>query len=170
MNYRSRLAQLQSLVLAFHFVSFHKDFALPPELTLQARTSAYYLGHEIRVVPQVKIRQHRKSSKGDGVRCRGPCFSFMGVQCQVRFLQATLVQGDVASASVLEQKELSFMSDSPTGKGRRWPVPPSISIHAYHLQQIPILFFSSTFVLRIHNKWPSEVKTCYTPTKGILGI
>lgn len=147
MNYRSRLVQLESLVLIFLFFSFHKDFVLPPELTLQARKSAYYLGHEIRVVPQIKIRQQCKSSKDDGGWCRSPCFSFMCAQYQVSFLQVTLVQGDMASAVALEQRELPFMSDSPNGKGIWWTIPPPLSIHAYHFLQIPIFFFSSNLFL-----------------------
>lgn len=74
------------------------------------------------------------------------------LQLQVSFLQATLVQGDMGSASVLEQGEMSFMSDSPNGQGIWWTIPPFLSIHAYHILQISIFFFSSTFVLRTHNK------------------
>ena len=99
------------------FLSFHKDFVFPPDLTPQARKSAFYLGHKIRVVPQVKIRQHCKLSKDDGVWCRIPYLSFMCVQCQISFLQVTLVHGDTASASMLEQGEPYFMSDAPNRKG-----------------------------------------------------
>lgn len=142
MNYHSRLVQLKSFILIFLFFSFRKDFALPPELTLQARKSAYNLGHEIRVVLQVKIRQHWWSgdTRDDGGWCRSSSFSLICVQYQISFLQDTLVQGDMISVLVLEQEELSFMLGSPDGKGIWYTIPP-LSIHAYHLLQIAIFLY-----------------------------
>lgn len=65
MIYHLRFKQLENFVLIFLFISFHKRIVLPAELTLQARKSEN-LGNEVRVVPQVKIRQYGKSSKDDG--------------------------------------------------------------------------------------------------------
>lgn len=62
-------------------------------------------------------------------RMQKPKFQFCACPVPGQFSSVTLVEEDMASASVLQQ-QLSFVSDSPNRKGMWCATPPSLSIHA----------------------------------------